>query len=91
MQLGDNGKLLEQGTEVEVVAPPPTKRAARHVSCVVGGLELVAAPCSCITHGFRCQMYGRQGSAMNSPRVRLALVTKVGVFLQRQLAAPGAP
>lgn len=30
VQLGDRGKLLEQGTEVEVV-PPPAKRAARQV------------------------------------------------------------
>ncbi|CAN0476987.1 unnamed protein product, partial [Ectocarpus sp. 12 AP-2014] len=31
VQLGDRGKLLEQGTEVEVV-PPPAKRAARQRS-----------------------------------------------------------
>lgn len=30
MQLGDKGKLLEQGTEVEVL-PSPSKRAPRQV------------------------------------------------------------
>ena len=32
MQLGDHGKLLEQGTEMEVaVVQPPSKRATRQV------------------------------------------------------------
>lgn len=35
VQLGDNGKLLVQGTEVEVTGVQPRKRAAREViNCV---------------------------------------------------------
>lgn len=35
VQLGDHGKLLEQGTEVEVeVVQPPRKRASRQVGCL---------------------------------------------------------
>lgn len=44
MQLGDHGKLLEQGTEMEVEAvQPPPKRATRQVIQASEYLKLVVA------------------------------------------------